>query len=391
MYVQRSILQYFDASAMQSGIVAVVGPRQAGKTTFLRERSKSANAAYVMLDDPDAKAMFDSDIKKFENQYMQSRDITVIDEAQYGKDAGAKLKYLADKGLRVWITSSSQLLLGNDVLSWLVGRVAIVRLYPFSLPEFLSANGQAETTPEIVRRMAFAHMAYGGYPKIVLTQENEMKSAMLRDLYETMVLKDISKTFGISDIRSLEAFSRYLSHSIGNVLVLNTLASDLGISFQAVKKYLDAMEKSYLIYLAQPFHTNKLKELSKQPKAYFIDTGLRNAIANVFPSEPDGRLFENYVLSELMKLGFFPKYWRTKGGAEVDFVVEKDGPIPVEVKLKASVGVVERSLRAFIRAYRPKKAVIVFYDGGPGTAKVDGCEIVYTDALGLKESLEMNI
>jgi len=385
MYIERDILEKFEAVSSVYNIVAVVGPRQAGKTTFLKERLKGLNASYIMFDDPDARGLFDDDIKKFESQYIEGRAVAVLDEIQYGKEAGRKLKYLADKGWKIWITSSSQTVMGKEVLSWLVGRVTPVKLYPFSFSEFLRAKGQKETTPAMVRRGVWEHLAYGGYPKVVLTESVEMKQTLLRDLYNTMVLKDIAQTFSIGDIRSLEEFCRYLSHSVGNVLIYDKAAGGMKLSFQTVKKYLDAMEKSYLIKLLQPFYTNKLKEVIKQPKVYFVDTGLRNAVANSFPLalEREGKLFENYVLGEMLKLDLEVKYWQTKSGLEVDFVIEMDGKvIPVEVKISASAEKIEKNLRSFIEAYRPKLAFVVFYEGVSGEINIEGCRVVLTDVQG---------
>ena len=132
------------------------------------------------------------------------------------------------------------------------------------------------------------------------------------------------------------------------------------------------MEKSYLIYRAHPFFTNKKKEIVKQPKIYFVDTGLRNVIAQNFDVKIDGKLFENYVLTELLKMDLTPKYWRTKTKTEVDFIVEKDNNIiPIEVKIQATVGKIEKSLRAFIEHYHPKKAVIISATGTKGEAIIN--------------------
>ena len=153
-----------------------------------------------------------------------------------------------------------------------------MKLYPFSFDEFLLAQGQKMVTSNIIQRAIWEHMRYGGYPKVVLTKDAEMKRTILADLYETMLLKDIARTFAIDDIRTLEEFSKYLAHSIGNILSYGDFSSSLHVSFQTIKKYLDAMEKSYLIMRVYPYFTNKLKEIVKQPKLYFVDTGLRNTI-----------------------------------------------------------------------------------------------------------------
>ncbi len=390
MYVERGISDRFRMVSGEYNIVAVVGARQAGKTTFLKEHAKQTRSSYVLLDDPDARNLFEEDVKKFEKQYMEGFDMTVLDEVQYCKDAGRNLKYLADTGKRMWITSSSEIILSKNVLSYLVGRVSIIKLYPFSLQEFLTAMNQKEVTPQILERAVWEHMTYGGYPKVVVAPDIEMKKVILKDLYDTMILKDIAQTFSIEDVRSLEEFSKYLAINTGNLLSYEKASGAMKLSFQTVKKYLDAMEKSYLIFRTQPFYTNKTKEITKQPKVYFIDTGLRNAIARSFETGVAGGLFENYVASELVKAGLEPKYWKSKTGAEVDFVVEKDGSvIPIEVKLDAEPDKVERSLRSFVESYSPQKAIVVSYKGKKGTLKVNECEVVFTDVMGLKNLLKL--
>lgn len=389
MYVEREIVEKFWKACGVYNAIAVVGARQAGKTTFLKEQMKQAKSSYVLFDDPDARSLFEEDIKKFEKQYVEGYDVAVLDEVQYCKNAGRNLKYLTDMGRKIWITSSSEIILGKEILSYLVGRVSILKIYPFSLPEFLIAKGQKETTNAILERSTWEHMTYGGYPRVVLTEDVETKKMILKDLYDTMILKDIAQTFSIEDIRSLENFARYLSANIGNVLSYEKLSREMKIAFQTVKKYLDAMEKSYLIARVSPFYTNKRKEITKQPKLHFIDTGLRNAIAKNFGVEPGGELFENYVFSELLKMGVVPKYWRTKAKAEVDFVVEKEGEIiPIEAKINAEPKRIERSMRSFIETYGPKKALVVAYKGWKGRMNVNGCDLVFTNVLEMREFLK---
>jgi len=388
MYIEREIKNRFDKIFKSYNMVAVVGARQSGKTTFLKKQMGQYNSSYVLFDDPDARALFEEDIKKFELQYIEGNELTILDEIQYCKDAGRKLKYLVDSGRKLWITSSSEIILAKEILSFLVGRVSIMKLYPFSFDEFLIAQGQKTTTSKIIQRAIWEHMRYGGYPKVVLTKDPEMKKTILADLYETMLLKDVARTFAIDDIRSLEEFSKYLAQSIGNILSYNDFSSSLHVSFQTIKKYLDAMEKSYLIMRVYPYFTNKLKEIVKQPKLYFVDTGLRNTITKEFDVGSDGKIFENYVFSELLKLGIIPKYWRTKTKTEVDFVIEKEKEvIPIEVKLQADSDKIERSMRSFINQYHPKTGLVVTYKGNKGTIKIDGCTVHFVDIVGLKKHL----
>lgn len=378
MLVNRAIQIAFERVLKAYNIVALVGARQAGKTTFLKQQIKQANASYVLFDDPDARTLFEADVKKFEKQFMEGYDVSILDEVQYCKDAGSKLKYLADSGRKIWITASSEIILGKEILSFLVGRVSILRLYPFSFEEFLEAKNQKESTQAILERNLWEHIIYGGYPKVVLTDDTETKKIILKDIYDTMILKDIAQTFSIEDIQSLERFTKFLAINIGSLVSYDIISSHLSLSFQTVKKYFDAMEKSYLIIRVQPFYSNQAKELTKQPRIYFVDTGLRNAVIKNFNQEPNGELFENYVLCELVKNGFFPKYWRTKTKAEVDFVVEHDNEIiPIEVKLKADPRKIKRSLRSFIELYNPKKALVVSYKPVNAQKKLENCTVYF--------------
>ncbi len=389
MYVEREIVRNFRKIASAYNAIAVVGARQAGKTTFLKEQMKQTGYSYVLFDDPEARTLFEKNVKKFEKQYVEGYEVAILDEVQYCKNAGMNLKYLVDKGRKIWVTSSSEIILGKEILSYLVGRVSILRLYPFSLSEFLTAMGQKEMTEEALMRNVWEHMTYGGYPKVVVSDDVETKKMMLKDIYDTMILKDVAQTFSIDDMRALEDFTKYLSANIGGALSYEKLSRSMNISFRTMVKYLDAMEKSYLIARVPPFHTNKQKEIIKQPKLYFIDTGLRNAITKNFPTEPDGHLFENYVFSELLKMGFAPKYWKTKVGAEVDFIVEKGNEIvPIEAKISAKPGKIERSLRSFIETYEPKTALVVSYNGDAGKMDVAGCNILFTNAFEMKGLLK---
>jgi len=380
MYVRRDIKNKFDKISKNYNMVAVVGARQAGKTTFLKKTIQNKNSSYILFDDPDARTLFEEDIKKFEKQFISGKNISLLDEVQYCKDAGRKLKYLVDSGHKFWITSSSEIILSKEILSFLVGRVSIIKLFPFSINEFLYAKNQKEITSKILERNIWEHATYGGYPRVVLTEDIEMKKTILSDLYDTMLLKDVARTFSIEDIRSLEAFSKYLALSIGEILSYDKICNNLNMSFQTVKKYLDAMEKSYLTFRIMPFFTNKKKEIVKQPKLYFVDTGMRNIIAKDFNVKLDGKLFENYVFSEILKLGLTPKYWRTKSKAEVDFVIEKENEIiPIEVKIQANVGKIERSMHSFIENYHIKNALIITLKGNKGKTKINNCNLHYID------------
>jgi hypothetical protein len=157
-----------------------------------------------------------------------------------------------------------------------------------------------------------------------------------------------------------------LAGQCGNLVNIHELSGTVGLSINTVKKYLFLLEQTYVMTLLRPWHSNQRKELTKMPKVYFNDIGLRNiARGMVTPQTPtDGAQIENFVFCELKKL-FIPNetlfFWRTAGGAEVDFVVVQDGmPLPIEVKEGAMKRpAVSRSLRSFISAFSPPVAIVV--------------------------------
>ncbi len=357
MYVERDLEGIFQKMTLMDKAIALVGPRQSGKTTFLKKRiSESVN--YLLFDDPDIRSLFEEDVKAFQSHYLEGNDVTILDEVQNCKDAGINLKYLNDTGNRVWITSSSELLLGKQVLSYLVGRVSILRIYPFSLSEFMRANKQLPSDRKQVLRSVRDMVAFGCYPDIVLTKDPELKEIQLRNLYETIVLKDIAKVFNIDDIDALQRTIRYLSNMFTGMVNMDNISRNLSISFKTLRFYILAMEKSYLIRSVRPYFTNPNKELVKQPKIYFLDNGMRNIISGNIGMKVDGTSFENLVFTELLKLGYEPKYWRKKTGLEVDFIIPIGNEmIPIEVKLKAPNHKVESGLRSYIKLYIPLQSV----------------------------------
>ena len=374
MWIVRNAESLFDRLNATHPIVAVVGPRQAGKTTFLKQQMQKKQAShYVTLDDLSAKTLFDQETpEKFEQQYLDRSRINVLDEVQYGLHPGIKLKHWADQGYKLWISSSSQRLLESSVLSYLAGRVGLLPLYGFDLGEYLLVKNQKAYTQSTLEQVIWEHAVYGSYPHACLTPGPEDKKLILKNLFTTVLLKDTFVTFGVQDQSTLIRLSRYLAVNSACELNYRTAAQAVGISIPTLHKYLEALEKSYLVQRVQPFFTNKNLELVKQPKVYFVDTGMRNAVLDEFPNDltAHGRLFENYLYSELVKLGYSPQYWKNKNNAEVDFIVHRRGrPVPIEVKLFSEANV-SRSLRSFIEKYAPSTAYVACYQGEEKTLKI---------------------
>lgn len=380
--IEPNILKWLD----NKEIIAIRGPRQCGKTTLLKKITKillekkvdKKNIHYTSFED-------DFEIEKFEKNpkdYISfkknkgKKNYFLLDEVQYIKQAGKLLKLIYDSipDIKIIITGSSTLDI-NEIGSYLVGRVLLFDMYPFSFNEFLIAKDKKLHKYYISKKVHFnntnikeeeliyieelnillkEYITYGGYPAVVLEKDTEKKKVLLKNLFQTYIEKDIVKVYGSRYKQRISDMIRYLSSLNAEMINYNEISSVISLYDKEVKELISILEESYIIKCLRPFHKNLTTELRKNPKIYFIDTGLRNIAAGLFDfSEKEfGKLLENHLLRifEDKKVN----YWRTTAKAEVDFIV--DEKIPVESKTTPKI---TRSFRSFIDTYKPKTAFIV--------------------------------
>ena len=396
--LERKIRKLLDAPE----IIAVLGARQVGKTTLMKRIFDTIDDTKIFLDfeDPEIAGLFDEDIKTFAKLYVKNHNFVFLDEFQYSKNGGRNLKFLYDTYKKKFLVSgSSSLELTVKLPAFLVGRIFILELFPFTLKEFFAfrAPEEFEISKEKALRMepvpSFVHekllklleefVIYGGFPRVVTAMETDEKKLVLKNLITTYLLKDIRGFFRLSSEYPFNRFMKALSLQIGNLLNYSELSNITGISLREVKKYFSILEETYIIKLSKPFYRNKRTEIVKNPKVYFLDNGLRNATINDFrdPSErvDTGQLLENLIASELVKYGLELRFWRTKGGAEVDFVIEKDGKlIPIEVKssTRCTPG---KSLISFSKKYGCESAY-VFYKGNLKVIERESTNFIFLPA-----------
>ena len=215
------------------------------------------------------------------------------------------------------------------------------------------------------------YVVFGGYPEVVKASDAETKKMILKNIYDTYINKDIVELLKITDTVKFRTVVAFLASQQGGLLNFESLASDSKSYYREVKRLLSVLEETYILNLLPPYHKSLSSELRKNPKAYFLDLGLRNyAIKNfnALPFREDrGRLAEGFVLTELLNLlqdKAEIRHWRTLAKAEVDFLIFMGGEIvPVEVKYGSfKEPKIERSLRSFINEYRPKRAIVVTKD-----------------------------
>jgi len=379
MYVERDLASKIKQYLSAPEIIAVVGARQAGKTTLLKHlQAGIQDSSFLTFEDIEIRELFDLDIKSFIELYIKPARVIFIDEFQYSKRGGQGLKFIYDTlpGRKLIISGSSSLDLTIKAVKHLTGRILSFTLYPFSFREVLRSKDERlsklfESTlefgpiePPLLQRLQKyfqEFVVYGGYPRVATAQNDEEKRDILRNIFQIYLLRDVKDVLGLVDDYKILSLVKALALQAGQAISYDELSNLTQQNTPAVKRQINFLEKTYIASFLRPYFRNKRTELVKNPKAYFLDTGLRNAVIKDFKSvnerQDKGALYENCVFSELMKKDRQVKYWRTKSKAEVDFVV--DDRIPLEVKSGLSKPIIGKSLHSFIAKYQPDKAFIL--------------------------------
>ena len=399
MYYRRDLEEKIERYLESSEIIAIFGPRQVGKTTLLKEFYKRvSNPVFLTFEDIELKILFEEDIKSFIALYIDPYENIFIDEFQYAKMGGKHLKYIYDTtDKKIFISGSSAMELSISAVKYLVGRIFVFNLYSFSFGEFLrvkdenlyklyakaNENISAPITKKIYAQLD-EYMTYGGYPRVILSKSNEEKKEVLKNLLSIYLLRDIKEIARIADETKMYKLVKALSLQIGNVVVYSELSKLIGVNTVQLKEYLSIFEKAFLTKTISPFFTNKQLEIVKNPEIFFFDMGLRNVIIKNFSALEDrvdkGAMLENFVFRELVERDV--KYYRTKNGAEVDFII--DDSIPVEIKSNLTSMKISKSYYYFLENYKPKTGYILNFNQ-IGTKEFRGVEIRFLPHFLTKE------
>ncbi|MCK5282360.1 MAG: ATP-binding protein [Nanoarchaeota archaeon] len=371
-FLENKLMKYLD----KKEILAVIGPRQCGKTTLLKHIfEKLDDALFLDFEDRQMLELFNEDIDSFIDLYIKGYKYVFIDEFQYAKEGGRNLKYIYDKEkTKLIISCSSSSELSIHSIKYLVGRIFVFNLYPFSFDEILSFKNpslfaiyrkkHSDQIIKEVNKYFREYVTYGGYPRVIISENNEEKETVLRNIYNTYFLREIKQILNLKDDYKLSKLIHALALQIGNIINYNELSLLSGFNYQELLANLNILEKTYISFELRPFYSNKRTELVKSPKVFFFDNGFRNIVIKNFQKLNDrqdkGALYENAIADEFIKNDVGLKYWRTKSKAEVDFVVEEKGEIvPIEVKSNLREMNVPRSLYSFIEKYKPLKAYML--------------------------------
>jgi uncharacterized protein len=387
--IQRDIFDALKQDIRRKEIAFLIGPRQSGKTTIMKRLQSELQAAgertlFLSLDFETDRVHFESQtslLRKIELELGQGPGFVFIDEIQRRQDAGLFLKGIHDLELpyKLIVSGSGSVDLKAGIKESLLGRKRVYEVYPLSLTEFINHRtayryeGQMRDFFEVEKDRAavllMEYLNYGGYPRVVLETEAQEKLRVIDEIFQSYITRDISYLLKVEKLEAYGQLIKTLADQAGKTVNYSELSATLGISLPTVKNYIWYAEETYILRRITPFFRNIRNEISKSPSVYFSDLGLRNFALGVFGnlSRADdlGFAFQNLVFLLLReKLRWTSAqihFWRTRGRAEIDFVLDTGREIiPIEVKYKdISSPAAHRAFDGFIEKYKPPYCLIV--------------------------------
>lgn len=335
-YIPQKHLENLDKAVRPGKVAIVYGPRRAGKTTLLKKYLQSVEdeALFVTGDDVVVRQYLESQSMEKLREFVGSHQLLVVDEAQHIRQIGLNLKLIVDQmpDVRVIATGSSSFDLAKDIGEPLTGRKTVLKLLPLSQMEISSIEEPHETRANLESRLI-----YGSYPEVVLMRSNNDREDYLQELISSYLFKDILQLEGIRHADKLQRLLQLLAFQIGSEVSLAELGKQLGMSKNTVERYLDLLEKVFVVYKRSGFSRNLRKEITKSHRYYFFDTGVRNALISNFNPlslrNDIGSLWENYVITERMKKQEYLRrhlntyFWRTYDKKEIDLIEERHGKL----------------------------------------------------------------
>jgi hypothetical protein len=350
----------------------VVGPRQAGKSTLIWMTLAAAGEPALLLncEEPAIREWLTSPAAFLADCEDVAPGVPniVFEEVQRLPEAGLFLKGVVDRrsGKRVWATGSSSFDLEARTRESLAGRALRHLLLPLSLEEIAATvPGAPRLAEDAMQRQTLSRAVLGGYPSVFLAELPEQE---LAGLVEAFVVRDVSDRFRIRNVAAFRKVLELAASQIGNLVNFSEWSALAGVSNDTVAEHCRLLEETHVVRLVRPFVGGKRAELTSAPKVFFVDNGIRNQLFGGFGAVEGradrGALVENLVFSEFAKLTnpllHTIRYWRSKAGAEVDFVVEHQGRLlACEVKAGDARGGLSRSLRSFVDAYAPERLLVV--------------------------------
>lgn len=362
--IKRTLLEAIKAKIDFKKAIILLGPRQVGKTFTIQKITEEMNLPFLMIkgDNPADRLLWTNPDFQLIQSLIAPYQLIVFDEAQRIENIGVTVKMIVDAKLdkQVIITGSSALGLGDSIQEPLTGRKWEFTMFPVAWSELKDTYNLAKSLPMLEQMLVF-----GSYPEIILQEEKE---ELLSTLSGSYLYKDILELGGIRKPEVLVRLLQALAWQVGSEVSYNELSKTVGIDRATIERYINLLEKSFVVYRLNPLSRNERNEISTSRKIYFYDNGIRNAIINNFnpisQRNDVGALWENYFITEKLKLNNYQKlpirqwFWRSKMYAEIDYVEEgKDGFTAYELKWNEKK--TARFSTTFTDFYKPKETFII--------------------------------
>jgi len=422
-FLYRDIIKKIDKWLERDEIIVILGARQVGKTSVLRLLQTELESAgketyFIDLEDIEIRNALKTvrDVISYLNAMgwrKESKETTYVflDEIHYMENCTSILKYLHDHypRLKFIVSGSSSLKLKLKMAEPLTGRKVVFILYPLSFLEFLEFTSRLELLRIIkqykskpipepflsqINSAYEEYIIYGGYPKVALTPEYEMKVRVLKEIQTTYLEKEIRSLVAEESFVKFSTFVEFLATQNGGLLKSLEISKEVGIARNTVMRYLSILEETFIIKTLRPWAKSRAKEIIKMPRLFFLDTGFLNYTLKTFQNlslrANSGLLIESDVYVSLLRcLGDTDelRYWRTKAGEEIDFLLRReDRIIPIEVKWSGSPKI-SNAFRKFIKENPVDKGYILTKNSYK-VEKINNCQIKFLPAWAIPFVLE---
>lgn len=346
-------------------VIGIFGARRTGKTFLMNKIMKSYRKNEVMLlngEDLDVQEHMSSQRISSLKNFIQDKKYIFIDEAQKIPNIGINLKLIVDTfpDVNILVSGSSSFNLKNQIGEPLTGRSIFYNLFPIAQMEFKEDFITAERNLPL-------KLIFGTYPQVITSGSNNNKIEILESIKNGYLFKDILESDNLKDSVFILNLLRLIAYQIGNDISYSELATNLKVNSRTVMRYLDLLEKTFVIFRLNGFNRNLRKEIAKSPRYFFWDNGIRNSIINNFNilsgRDDVGKLWENYIISERIKRNSYLRkfsnyyFWRTYDKKEIDLLEESQGKLQAfEIKWKSKKA---KTPKEFLDTYKSSKFELI--------------------------------
>lgn len=360
MKIKRAILPQIQDSLQAGKVTVLYGPRQVGKTTLVREliNTLPLRGKFVNADELIYREVLSSQSSQKLGELLGDAELLVIDEAQRVPEIGLNLKILVDTfpHAKIIATGSASFELASKISEPLTGRKLTFNLYPVSYREIQDTFGKVESRAQLER-----WLIWGGYPTMVSTDDPTLRERLLGELVGSYLYRDILEMEGLRRADKIVDLLRLLAYQVGQEVSTAELATSLALNRSTIERYLDLLEKVFVIFKVNGFSRNLRKEVTKNSRIYFYDNGVRNSLIQNFNRlalrNDVGQLWENFLVMERRKANQFAErnvnsyFWRTYDQKEIDCIEEHGGKL-YGYEFKWQMSEIRRAVRnEFMEAY----------------------------------------